>query len=239
MFSVRPPLSVRVSLLRARLFLGISILLVIWLWHTPFILPVKTFVVFLHESSHALMAIVTGGTVQSMTLDELENGSCTTKGGNPFLIISAGYLGSIVWGVLLIVLACRTDADRLLAFAAAAAIIAVTFFYVENTFGQRFGYAAGAVGVVAALALPGIVCEAMLILLGVTSCLYAFLDIVLDVFYPHKGALSDADLLSQFTGVPTITWGALWLLLSGWAVVWALDVSVSSDESEDEEIEES
>ena len=46
--------------------------------------------------------------------------------------------------------------------------------------------------------------------LGLTSALYAILDIKSDILdRPHLR--SDAFMLSELTGIPTVAWGAIWI----------------------------
>jgi hypothetical protein len=59
----------------------------------------------------------------------------------------------------------------------------------------------------------------LLTVLGLTSCLYAILDIKGDILdRPHLP--SDAYMLAQLTGIPTVAWGILWitvaLVVSAW-----------------------
>jgi hypothetical protein len=56
---------------RLRLLLGIAAFYIaLWfLWYTPVIFPLKIFVVLLHEISHALAALATGGTVERIVLN--------------------------------------------------------------------------------------------------------------------------------------------------------------------------
>lgn len=79
--------------------LGYSLFFVaLWLlWNTPIVYPVKIFVVLLHEISHAAVAVATGGSIQSIEINPLEGGACYCPGGNAFLTLSAGYLGSLAW----------------------------------------------------------------------------------------------------------------------------------------------
>jgi len=78
------------------------------------IVPLKILVVFLHEASHALAALLTGGSVDEMSLSILEGGHVISRGGNLFLIISAGYVGSLLLGAGLFVIALQTRADKVL-----------------------------------------------------------------------------------------------------------------------------
>src|SRR5271155_703782 len=83
----------------------------ILLWHAPFVDtllgPVRIFITTLHELSHALVCVATGGSVSGLTIvsDNAGHGGATMcSGGNPFLYIQAGYLGTALWGCLFIVL---------------------------------------------------------------------------------------------------------------------------------------
>ena len=81
---------------RLRFILGFALFFTaLWfLWDTPLVYPLKIFVVLLHEVSHAVVAVVTGGTIERIILDPREGGACYCPGGNTFLTLSAGYLGS-------------------------------------------------------------------------------------------------------------------------------------------------
>ena len=65
----------------------------------------------------------------------------------------------------------------------------------------------------------------VLAFLGLTSCLYAVLDVKSDVL-ERPGAPSDAAALADITGIPGPVWGVLWiavsLVVSGWVLrrVW-------------------
>ena len=66
------------------------------LWQTPVVLPLKILVVFLHELSHGLAAVLTGGEIVELSLSAQQGGHAVTRGGSRFLILSAGYLGSLL-----------------------------------------------------------------------------------------------------------------------------------------------
>ena len=64
------------------------------LWDTPLVYPIKIFVVMLHELGHALAALITGGQVVGIQIYPEQGGVTFTRGGWPFVILSAGYVGS-------------------------------------------------------------------------------------------------------------------------------------------------
>ena len=75
----------------------------LWLlWETPVIYPLKIFVVLLHEISHGIASVATGGVIEKIVLDPQQGGACHCGGGNAFVTLTAGYLGSLLWGVALL-----------------------------------------------------------------------------------------------------------------------------------------
>lgn len=201
---------------RTRLLLGITAFYIaLWLlWLTPVVFPLKIFVVLLHEISHALAAIATGGAVERIVLNMDQGGATYVLGGNAFLVLSAGYLGSLLWGLLLIELAgARTSRARWAVGVLGAFVLLVAVLYVRNLFGVIFTGLFGAALILAARRLPGRAVARVLLVLGLTSALYALLDIRSDIISrPH--VRSDAAMLSDLTGVPTLFWGLLWIGLA-------------------------
>jgi hypothetical protein len=182
----------------------------LWLlWPTTFVYPLKVFVVLLHEISHALAGLATGGSVVRIELYAEEGGLTLVRGGSPFIMLSAGYLGSLLWGLALLLAAHARPRRARMALAALASFVAlVALLYVRNPFGILFTLlAAAALTSAARLLRPGGV-AAVLTALGLTSALYALLDVRSDVLArPHLP--SDAVMLSELTGVPAVAWGVL------------------------------
>ncbi|MGD8322580.1 MAG: M50 family metallopeptidase [Gemmatimonadota bacterium] len=185
-----------------------------FLWNTPVVYPLKIFVVLLHETSHALMAVATGGAIQRIVLDPYQGGATYTVGGNAFLTLSAGYLGSLGWGALMVeaARAKRVRSDLVIGLIGGL-VVALTVLFVRSTFGVVFGIVFGAALVAAARKLSVAVNRSLLLTLGLTSSLYAILDIKSDILdRPHLQ--SDAFLLGRMTGVPTLAWGILWIVVA-------------------------
>jgi hypothetical protein len=188
---------------------GISLLL----WDTFALYPFRLFVVFLHEISHGLAAVATGGSIVSIGLSVDEGGVCLTRGGWPFLILNAGYLGSLLWGALFLVLGGRRTRARSVVGVVGAFTLAVTLVYVRTGFGILYGLAAGLVLMAVAVRLRPAVSEVLLAAIGATSVLYAVWDVASDVLFRHSGQ-SDAAALARLTLVPAVAWGLLWVVVS-------------------------
>ncbi|MEZ4383855.1 MAG: M50 family metallopeptidase [Nannocystaceae bacterium] len=182
------------------------------LWDTPVVYPLKILVVFFHELSHGLMAVLTGGEIVEIQVVKEQGGLCITRGGSRILTLSAGYLGSLVWGGAILTLAARTRLDRGVAVVLGAILLAVTAIFVRPVigFGFGFGVASSLVLILLGLKLSERVCDLVLRVIGLTSCLYAVLDIKSDIL-DRPEVRSDAAMLAEVTGLPTTFWGVLWI----------------------------
>lgn len=190
-------------------------------WHTPLAIPFKILVVFFHESAHLLTALATGGEVLEMRIVPQQGGSVLSRGGWPFLIASAGYLGSLLIGSALLVLSVVTRLDRIVLAILAGAMVWLTLRYMQGGYGWAFGL--GTAGVMAAIALwaPQRLCDGLLRVIGLVSLAYVPLDIWSDTL-ARSHLMSDARILAMNYGGSTWLWGGLWLVLSALVVWWTL-----------------
>ncbi|MDT8370286.1 MAG: M50 family metallopeptidase [Longimicrobiales bacterium] len=190
-----------------------------YLWYTPVVYPLKIFVVLLHEVSHAVALWVTGGTVESIALDPRQGGLTTGRGGIAFVTLSAGYLGSLALGTLLVLAARsgRVRSDLLLALIGASVLV-LTLLYIRGTFGIIYGALSGAALLAGARFLSTLWASRFIMALGLTSVGYAILDIKSDIL-DRPGIQSDAAMLAELTGIPTVVWGVVWIALALWAAL--------------------
>lgn len=114
----------------------LATLLTMALWFIPFAdlltYPFRIFVTFIHEGGHALAALLSGNHVRSLSVALDASGETyTTRGGfiSDFLVSSAGYLGAMAYGALLLWLIRRTVAARVVLLASAGLILTLTIAY--------------------------------------------------------------------------------------------------------------
>lgn len=197
---------------------------VVALWGTFVVTPLKIFVVLLHEISHGLAAVLTGGSIVKIEINAQQGGRCYTAGGIRFFVSSAGYLGSMLWGAAILVVASRTKRHRLMGMGIGLFMLAVTLLYVRTLFGFAFGFVFSAFLIFMGYKLSHEINQLVLQVIGVTSCLYAVIDIVDDVL-KRPGIGSDADHLAQMTCIPGVVWGVLWIgisvVVTGWCLLYA------------------
>ncbi|UWR24174.1 M50 family metallopeptidase [Sulfitobacter sp. S190] len=191
------------------------------LWQTPVVLPLKIFVVFLHELAHGLAAILTGGRIEAISISVDQGGYAVTRGGSGFAILSAGYLGSLLLGAALLVSALRSDADKIVLGALGMVMLIVCALYIRDGFALLFCLGVGFALIGMAGALSHDICDLVLRVIGLSSLIYVPYDIFDDTI--RRSSLpSDARMLAEAVGGTAQLWGGIWLVLSGLVIYWCL-----------------
>ncbi len=212
-------------------YLIILLGLITYFWEYPILYPLKLLVVFFHESSHALATVLTGGEVKEFVINHEQGGHVISKGGNRFIILSSGYLGSLLWGLMIYIASVQTLYDKVLMGCLGVSIILITVLLSSSSFSWLFGLTSGMGMLVIARFLDNSYNDFLLRLLGLTSMLYVPLDIYSDtIFRAHLK--SDAYMLAEYTGGSTILWGSLWLIISLIAIYFCLKWSLAKNNVE-------
>src|SRR5512145_1888707 len=99
--------------------LGLALAIMI-LWRVPALgllfYPFHLFSTFIHELSHGLAAIATGGVFQHFEVNSDLGGVAWSSGGIAWIVTSAGYIGSAIFGGLLVLLSSRGVSSRSVLF---------------------------------------------------------------------------------------------------------------------------
>jgi hypothetical protein len=183
------------------------------LWPTQGVVPLKILVVFFHEASHAIATIATGGEVVSLSVSADQGGLVLSRGGSRFWTLTAGYLGSLLIGVALLMAATRSRADRKIMAACGVMMLVIAGLYVRDIFALLFIIGTGIAMLLSARFLGHNANDLMLRVIGLTSMIYVPYDIFSDTI-ARSNLQSDARMLAQEFGGTTQMWGALWLVIS-------------------------
>lgn len=194
------------------ILVGIVVLVAV-LWNTPFIYPLKVLVVFFHESSHALMTLLTGGSVKEMEITVNQGGHVLSAGGNRFLTLTAGYLGSLFWGASIYLLAVKSHWDKFISMVLGGILVIITLVFISNTFGMMFGLLTGGAMMVLGKFGNDFFNDLVLRVIGITSMIYVPLDIYSDTI-SRSHLRSDARMLAEEIGGATVMWGGIWIVIS-------------------------
>ncbi|MCJ8348384.1 M50 family metallopeptidase [Moritella sp.] len=185
----------------------------VFMWQSTLIAPLKILVVFLHELSHALATWLTGGKVVEFVVSAYQSGHVISAGGSRFIILSAGYLGSLLFGLLFYAASSRRKTTDI-----SLALLAITMLLVAVFFGgtlYTIGFSAVIALVIMVLlkyASAGIK-QTVLLVFASASMIYVPIDIWQDTII-HSGSLSDARMLANEMGGATFMWGGLWFVAS-------------------------
>jgi len=191
-------------------------------WNLPIIRavinPLKLYTIGWHELCHIVVAIVTGGSVLSISIDPNLGGACEIEGGSPTACLFAGYLGSILWGSTLVLGGWNLLVAKILSFCIALGLllplslvrdkltILITFIYEGLLIGFWF-------------IDHGSPLRWYCLLLGIMNIFYVVWDIA-DERFMKKANTSD---ITQFTILFPSTsisfWIIFWLTLSAGSLV--------------------
>lgn len=202
---------------RLALLLGIVVGGVVF-WDSPVLLPFKLLAVMGHETGHALAALFLGGSVDHVSLALNEGGECLSRIPDGFFarvaLSSAGYVGSAIISVLLLVLTFRFNARRLMLGAACVWLALMGVFYARDGFTLLFCIGMAIVFGLGAKFLPSGLVAGINTFIASFTALYALMDLKDDLWNSEVRAMSDAGILASTTMVPSIVWAFLWSLLS-------------------------
>jgi hypothetical protein len=192
--------------------------------------PFALFVTLVHEASHAVMAVATGGTVKSIRINPDLSGVTLTSGGVGPLIASAGYIGATLAGVAVLLTPLRF-ARWVLAALTAVPLAALIAFHPATAFTAGWSIAFAAALALAAWRAPPRLTAFLQIFLGVAMGLNAARDLLTLIFISGENShiYSDAKLMSNLLFLPPIFWAVLWGILSLALLIMALVKVVGRD----------
>ncbi len=202
--------------------LVLASMLTLALWFIPFAefitYPIRLFVTFIHETGHAVAALATFGAVNRIAIFWSGSGVTETIGGAGFLISSAGYLSTTLFGSALLLWLRKARHARTAAIVTGALLLVVTLFFGGNLGAWLTGLAMGFGCLALGLKAKPRIVHFLMSFLAIQLVLNAFYDLrtlmYLSAFQP---ALStDAQNMARATGgfVPAVIWAIGWSVIS-------------------------
>lgn len=205
-------------------------------WYFPLVgyitYPLQLFATFIHESSHALAAFITGNTVTSLTVSPDTSGSVWSSGSglSGLFISSAGYLGATAFGTALLAWIRFGKSPRAALYFAGGLVGAMTivfgfilpfwtFFSTATVGGVAFTVLSGAALSAGLFAIayyaPLRWAHFALAVLSVQCLLNAFFSLKdLFVITAVTDQHTDAANMAAATGIPGIVWVLVWFVVS-------------------------
>lgn len=234
----------------------VAALLSLALWFIPFAwvltYPFQLFVTFIHEGGHALASVLTGHSVRSLSVSLDTSGLTQTlvpvEGSffSKMLISSAGYVGAIAFGALMLWLVRKRVKARFVLVGSAVIIAGLTSVFgflmpLTNFSLNPFTLLAGALitaGLLAAAKYLGPRARNFLVSFLAVQCvlnaLFGLRDLLLisATSEKHTDAVNMASLFPYIWPLNTsIFWGLFWAAISFVIVTLALRAYAVSKES--------
>ncbi len=197
---------------RLHFFLASLVCLVLALLHIGG--PFNWLGTWLHEISHGLAAIATGGSITDITLNLDGSGEARSRGGSETLTTFSGYLGApLLAGLLYLAASLRGGASRVAIAVAAAATLCAALWYGRTL----TTYAIGAViaALLAVIVLLGRYVHRRWPHAGIRLGQYAALLVVVQEAIAPLGLIGaerqgDARHMAELTWIPALVWSLVW-----------------------------
>lgn len=168
-------------------------------------IPIFTLLVaFLHEFGHALGCLLTGGHVIALQVNQDGSGLCTTSGGNSLIVTAGGYLGSIIFGNLMLYFGIKhRHLSKTIAIILSLIMITASVIWFSNIQSFIITFAFGAVLMVCFFKISW---SGRVFMIG--SGAYSILYIIKDY---NVGPSSDLQSFSGVLGLSSQMWMYIWL----------------------------
>jgi hypothetical protein len=196
-------------------------------WGPLLLYPFTLFTTWVHECGHAVMVVLMGGSVSSITIQPDTSG--LTRSLMPSgriaqgLVASAGYLGATVVGCFLMAATRVEKRARTILRTIGVFMLFTVVIWIRNPFGAVVVVAWG----LALLALSrkgnGRIPRFVLSVLAIQVALDAVYDIRA-LFFAHGGR-SDADTMTRLFLAPSWLWAGAWMIISVAMLGWTLWVT--------------
>jgi hypothetical protein len=189
--------------------------------------PFRLLITIVHELSHGLVALLTGGAFLRFVVFPNGEGVAYTAGGWRLLVIPAGYLGSALFGASLIYLGRSVRWSRAAMAMLGAAVLLLSLRYGLPSI-ATVQWSSGVITVVAGTAIGAaflwVARKAttawvlfLINLVAIQAGLTAFSDLfaLVDLSSRFAGApANDARAMTELTLVPALVWAVLWAVVA-------------------------
>lgn len=187
-------------------------------------IPFTWIMTFFHEISHGIAALLTGGSIEKINIHINGSGLCYTKGGIRFAVLNGGYIGAVIWGILIYEMANKLSYKNtsLLAGLIAGLLAFSALFYGRDVLTWVILIILFAMFISIIKLQDTKLVKIALKFVGI----YVLLDAVRAPLHLIDGRhYGDGAKLADLTGLPEIIWVALWLAIGvgGLIFLWKIN----------------
>ncbi|OCB85439.1 hypothetical protein A7U60_g7448 [Sanghuangporus baumii] len=222
------------------------------LWNIPgarrIINPLKLLTISWHEGCHIVAAVITGGTILSVTIDPNLGGCTRVEGGHPPTILCAGYVGSAVLGGVFVLGGFDTLVAKILSFVLGIGLIVplvlvrdkltilltfcfegllVGFWFIDHAY-VLLDPREESAGFVKIRTISSFALRWYCLFVGIMNVFYVIWDITDDKFFRK---VNDSDITQWNVLYPRIkapVWAIFWILFDVAVIIGFLFIGIAS-----------
>ncbi|MCK9279699.1 MAG: M50 family metallopeptidase [Melioribacteraceae bacterium] len=209
------------------IFNSLVILFTIAFWDIKFFFPIKVISILFHELSHGFAAILSGGVVNSISIQESLDGVTQISGGNDLFIAFSGYSGSLLFGMIIFYSSIKLKTKNFILIAIGVLLFIATINLIEGFIGIFTGISYSIMFIILGMLEYGFI-KFVVRYLGLVILTYSTADIIIDLLTSNN-QVNDAIILSVISSVSPIVWGLLFFILSIAAIIVMLRFDFKSN----------
>lgn len=218
----------------AKYILLLSMILV--LWNTYIVKPIKIVAMFVHEVGHFLMTFVFQDKLFRITLSEFGHKSgVNAKWFASFMIANGGYILSLLFAIFILKMKDVNQKRR--AMGIISAVILVSVLYIEKVPASFLYIIIFSVTIMVAYILNNDkIFEWLNDIIGISAIAYCIYETFMKDILPKISSKidilrgfsqnvtynTDAETLHKITGIPAVIWGILWLVIAIMVLIFCM-----------------
>jgi hypothetical protein len=207
--------------------LALGVLSVV-LWNVPVVkillYPFWLFNTYIHELGHVIAIRMTGGLYKRFEIYPTRDGVTPFLGRLNWFVISAGYVGSALFGGVLILLTTSSIPARAVLMGLGMFFGLICLWFVGNLYGVVMGLAIAGVIFYAGWVLDDLGAAQILLFLAVQTILASFDSLIVLVRLARSGRRfgTDAEKMEQLTAVSATSWALFWCFVAIGILIWSV-----------------
>ncbi|MFA7288071.1 MAG: M50 family metallopeptidase [Melioribacteraceae bacterium] len=209
------------------IFNSLIIIFTIAFWDIKLFFPIKVISILFHELSHGYAAILSGGIVDSISIQKSLNGVTSISGGNDLFIAFSGYSGSLLFGMIIFYSSIKMKTKNFILIGIGVLLFISTVNLIEGFIGVFTGISYSIMFIILGILEYGFI-KYFVRFLGLVILTYSMADIIIDLLISNN-QVNDAIILSVITDVSPIVWGLVFFILSTASILLMLKLDFKSD----------
>ena len=212
--------------------------LMLLLWNTFILKPIKMVPIFVHEMGHFLANCALGDKISTanITLSDINHVHIVTnKWITSFTIANSGYLASLIFAIFM--LRIKNEKLKRYTLGIVSSCILISLIYIGKIPATFLYVIILTVATIVIYILNNdIIFELVNDILGISSISYCIYETVMKDILPQMATkinilrgftfntnkITDADTMHKITGIPAIIWGVMWFVVSIIALLFCM-----------------